>query len=269
MGRAVGEVSVVLSGGGAAAIGQVPVLEALDEMDVRVGAVAGSSMGAVIGALRAAGYAGDSIRARVLEVAGKLPDTGLEILRGLSLKEPGGGLLPDPEQIVTEILPDDMPETFEDLTIPLAAIATDFYGQCLHLFDSGPLRPALAASLAIPGVLRPVRIDGRIFVDGGVANNLPITAVPDGCPVVAVDVVTDPPEDTGTVPGPLACSLGAMRIMMRTMIEERLDAAEPDVLIRPASAEFGPLDFHRVQEILDAAEPARDETRRAVTELFE
>jgi NTE family protein len=132
----------------------------------------------------------------------------------------------------------------------------------------GPLVPALAASMAIPGVFRPVKHAGRVLVDGGVCNNLPIGSLPEDCAVVAVDVVTNPPDETSTdIPGPLATTLGSMRIMMRALLERRLQERRPEVLIRPASSRFGPLDFNRAEEIFEAAAPARDEARAELKRL--
>jgi NTE family protein len=261
-------VSLALSGGGAAGLGHIPVIEALDDAGIRPVAVSGSSMGAVIGACVAAGMSGAEIRDHVLDLVSDLPALGAQMVKGTKWADLGLGLFLDPERILSFVLPKDLPERIEELPVPFTAVATDYYRQCEVCLTEGPLVPALAASMAIPGVFRPVKHAGRVLVDGGVCNNLPIGALPEDCAVVAVDVVTNPPDETSTdIPGPLATTLGSMRIMMRALLERRLQERRPEVLIRPASSRFGPLDFNRAEEIFEAAAPARDEARAELKRL--
>lgn len=261
---------LALSGGGAAALGQIAVLDELDRAGARPTAIAGTSMGAILGASIAAGLSADDIAAHVTALTSDLGGMGARLLRNAEWTDLGLGLFLEPERILRIVLPDGLPERIEDLPVPFTAIATDFYRQCEVRFTSGPLLPALAASMAIPGLFRPVVVDGRVHVDGGVSNNLPIEALPEDLPVIAVDAVTNPPDETETeVPGPLMTSMGAMRILMRALLDRQLQDRAPLVLLRPPSNSFGPLDFHKAAEILDAARPIRDDTRKALASLAE
>ena len=260
--------SLALSGGGAAALGHIPVIEELDAAGARPEAIAGTSMGALIGACMAAGMTGAEIRDHACGLSSNIARIGARMLRGASWGDLGLSFFLDPAEILKIVLPDALPDLIEDLDIPFTAVATDFYRQSETRFDAGPLAPALAASMAIPGVFRPVVIDGRVHVDGGVCNNLPIEALPEDCPVIAIDAVTDPPdENADQVPGPLMTSMGAMRIMMRALLERQLQDREPFRLLRPDSRRFGPLDFRHTDDILKAAEPIRAEIRDTLEEL--
>lgn len=260
--------ALALSGGGASALGHIPVIEALDDAGARPCAVAGTSMGAIIGACVAAGMTGADIRAHTLSLLSDMTGLGTRMIRGAKWSDLGIGLFLDPDHILRYVLPDALPERIEDLRLPFAAVATDFYRQSEVRFTEGPLAPALAASMAIPGLFRPVKVGDRVYVDGGVCNNLPIEALPEDCPVIAVDAVTHPAdEDSTTVPGPLAISMGAMRIMMRALLERQLDDRAPFALLRPASCRYGPLDFARAEEILAASDPIREDVTETLAQL--
>jgi NTE family protein len=260
--------ALALSGGGAAGLGHIPVLETLDEAGLRPEAIAGTSMGAILGACYASGLSGAQIRAHTLDLLSDIPALGKRMVRGAKWADLGLGLFLDPEHILRCVLPEDVPERIEDLAIPFTAVATDFYLQKEIRFTEGPLRPALAASMAIPGVFRPVAVDGRVHVDGGVCNVLPIEALPRDCPVIAVDTVTYPLDRESTdIPSPMMASLGAMRIMMRALLERQLDDRKPFALLRPPCSKFAALDFMRAEDILEAADPIREDTGEAIAGL--
>jgi len=261
-------IALALSGGGAAGLGHIPVLETLDDAGLRPAAIAGTSMGAILGACYASGMTGAQIRDHSVTLLFDMPSLGTRMIHGARWADLGMGLFLEPEHILRVILPDALPEWIEDLQIPFTAIATDFYAQTEKRFTEGPLLPALAASMAIPGVFRPVIVEDRVYVDGGVCNNLPIEALPEDAKVIAVDAVTHPPDPDGRdVPGSLATSMGAMRIMMRALLDRQLEDRAPFALLRPRSCRFGPLDFNEAKEILAAAEPVRAETRAALKKL--
>ena len=75
------------------------------------------------------------------------------------------------------ILPETLPATFEELKIPFLAVTTDFYTQCPCVLEHGPLMPAIVASSALPGILRPVELDGKVLIDGGFVNPVPFDLV--------------------------------------------------------------------------------------------
>ncbi|RMD92367.1 MAG: patatin-like phospholipase family protein [Alphaproteobacteria bacterium] len=262
------DLALALSGGGAAGLGHIPVLEGLDALGRRPVAIAGTSIGALMGAAYAAGLSGAEIRAHVMELLTSPSRAARRLWEEARFDGLGRLLSLDARAIVSVVLPARVPRRFEELQVPLTVVATDFHGRAERRLSRGDLRAALAASIAIPGVVRPVVLEGRVMVDGGVTNNLPVEALPRGPVTVAVDVASEPPSDATEVPNGLELSLGALRILMQELLEVRLSRRPPDVLIRPPCSRFMALEFYRATEILEAAEPARAETSAAVARVL-
>lgn len=253
-------VSLALSGGGAAGLGHIPVLEALDAHQVRPIAIAGTSMGALIGAAYAAGMSGSDLRAHVVALHQNPLPAARRYFGAARFSLTNMFKSMDPREALAAIWPEDFPDRFEDLAIPLTVVATDFHARKELRFTKGPLREALAASIAIPGVFRPVKIDGRYCIDGGVTNNLPLDALPPCDVTIGVDVASLPEDGMQEEPSALATTTGAMRIMMRALLEQRLESHPPDIFIEPESRVYGALDFAKLPEILADAAPAREAT---------
>ena len=96
----------------------------------------------------------------------------------------------DAEKFCAGFLPVEIPDDFAKLKIPLTVMATDLYGRAEVALASGPLRPAIGASIAIPGLIRPVELDGRVLVDGAAVNPLPFDRLRGSADIlIAVDVV--------------------------------------------------------------------------------
>lgn len=257
------DLMVALSGGGAAGFGHIPVLEALDELGVKPSAMAGTSMGAVVAVCYASGLSGADMRAHVLDVL----DDPLRPL-WLHVKEAVGRLRNpfsemDGEAALKLALPKDVPERLEALAIPTAVVATDYHARRAHVFREGPVLPVLGASVSIPGVFDPVSYEGRLYVDGGVSNNLPLDALPEGV-CLAVDVASAPPDEGEGVPGTMALVAGSMRVMMRALLDAKLETCPPSVFVQPESRRFGALEFGKAREIMEAADPIKDEVKRKV-----
>ncbi len=260
-------VALALSGGGALGAGHVPVLEALDDLGIRPIAIAGTSMGAMLGAAYAAGMSAAEIRAEITAVLEHPFDT-LRRVSG-SLTPPGWNrpMALAPDVVVDKLMPDLVPKTFEGLPIPLTVVATDYFARSAVTFASGDLRPALAASIAIPMIFRPQRRHGRVLVDGGLTNNLPFDLLPDADIVLAVDVTAAPVEDRSEPPRMMEAGIGSIRVMMTAMLEAKLQHVRPDILIRPRSR-YLPMEFVKMREIMDAAAPSRLETHQRLAELL-
>jgi NTE family protein len=179
------KIGLVLSSGGARGFAHIGALRALEEAGLDPEAIAGTSMGGIIGAMVAAGHSAD----RIMSVAADRSR--------LRLPSPGrrGGLLG--QDAIIDTFCEELPETIEELNRPFAAVAVDISSGEVVVINHGPLRPALCATIAVPGILSPVEIDGRHLVDGGVVNALPIDVIGGMCGarVIAIDVtpVSDRP----------------------------------------------------------------------------
>ena len=155
--------------------------------------------------------------------------------------------------------------------MPLTVVATDYYGGGAALLERGDLRRAVAASMAIPSVFRPVVIEGRVLVDGGIVDPVPVGALPIEVDlVIAVDIASYPePADGKALPGALEAMFGASQLMMEQIAAARFERHPPDVLIRPPVNHVRVLDFLEAKKILAAAEPVKEEAKRRISRLIE
>jgi NTE family protein len=265
---------LALGAGGARGLAQIPVLEAFDDLGVKPMAIAGVSIGAAIGAAYAAGMSGRAIRRHVIDIAHNRPDTltklygaralGLRDLLGAGLGNP---LVLDAEKFCSAFLPAAVPETFEALPIPMTVVATDLYGRGEVDIAAGAVRPAVAASMALPGLLQPVVIAGRILVDGAALNPLPFDRLPPADVVLAVDSSVGPVE-AREVPGPWDALFSTLQLMGYAIAQRKLEQDRPDLIVRPNLGAFRLLDFLRASAILRAAEPAKAEVKAKLPALL-
>jgi len=270
-------VGLALGAGGARGLAHIVVLEALDELGVKPVAIAGSSMGAVIGAAYAAGVTGKQLRAHALGLLRNRANFMTQLLRArvgrFSDLLSGLGANPvliDGEKLLDLVWPAQVPDRFEQLAIPFTAVATDFHGRRDALFETGPLAPAVAGSMAIAGLVKPVSADGMYLVDGGVTNPLPYRAlIGRAAVIVACDVTMGPIGLEAASPRPFEAMFGAAQILQGAITREMLKTDAPDILLIPKVQTFRTLDFFRAVKILEAAEHLRDDVKRALAEKLE
>ena len=181
-------VALALGGGGARGLAHIVVAEALDEMGVKPVAIAGTSIGALIGAGYAAGMSGREMRRHAIHIAHNRTDVMRRMMRARAGKLRdlfGGGLGDatrlDAERVCEQFLPESLPEDFSGLSIPLTVIASDLYLRREVVFTQGPLRRALAASISLPTIMRPVEIDGQVLVDGGATQSAAVRSSAQRC----------------------------------------------------------------------------------------
>ncbi len=271
-----GRIAVALGAGGARGLGHILVVEAMDDMGLRPAAISGASMGAVVGAAWAAGVAGREMRAHVQSLVRNRADLMARVLRARVgrftdiFSGLGNPVLLDGERILDLFWPKAVPDRFEQLQTPFHAVATDFFGRESRVFDVGPLAPAVAASMAIPGLFRAVEIEGKVYVDGGVTDPLPYSCLlGNSAFVIACDVTGGPVMAERASPSPFEAMFGAAQIMQGAITAQMLKASQPHALLRPDLDRFRVLDFFAAQQIFAAAEPIKDEIKRAVERAME
>jgi NTE family protein len=270
-------VAVALGGGGARGLAHIAILEVFDELGVRPAVVAGTSIGALIGSAYAAGLSGKDLRRHVIALAHDRAETWRRLITAragtianLFAMGFGSATLIDAEKFCARFMPESLPETFEELQIPLIIVATDLYRRTQVPFASGPLRPALAASIALPTVVRPVLVDERVLIDGGATNPLPFDHLRGRADVVvAVDISGAPNDVRRDIPNPWECMLTTVLVMGNAITNEKLKHGNaPDLMIRPNVGLFRSLDFFHASAILRAAEPCKAELKARLEALL-
>jgi NTE family protein len=182
----------------------------------------------------------------------------------------GSATMVDAEKFCRQFLPEKVPDAFEKLRIPLTVIASDLYGRRQTPFSSGMLKPALAASIALPTVMRPVVVDNRVLIDGGATNPLPFDVLRGRADaIVAVDISGAPTEERHDIPSPWECLATTVLVMGNTITAEKLKHGAPDLIIRPSVGAFRALDFLQASAILRVSEPVRAEVRTRMKTLLE
>jgi NTE family protein len=269
-------VALALGGGGARGLAHICVIEALDDLGIKPVAVAGTSIGALVGAAYAAGLPGRAIRRFVIrlahdraEVFRRLLTTRASTFANLFNIGFGSATLVDAEKFCQQFLPEQVPDDFGHLAIPLTVIATDLHRRQQATLSSGPLRPALAASIALPTLMRPVVIDGRVLIDGGAINPLPFEVLRDAADlVVAVDVSGEPVQERHDIPTPWECLLATVLVMGSAITAEKIKHAPPDLIVRPRVGSFRALDLLQASAILRASEPVKAELKEKLAALL-
>jgi len=269
-------VAIAFGGGGARGIAHIHIIETLDAMGITPVAISGSSIGAIMGASMASGLSGEEIRAHTLETIGKPTNAFGRIWkaarpRGVKDAMEGGLRLGqfNVERILEAFLPDTVARKFEDLKIPTKIMVTDYYGHCEVVCTEGDLRPAIAASAAIPAVYRPVMIDNRIMIDGGIFNPVPFDQLAGLADIViGVDVVGLPSGIPGQPPSTVDMMFGASQLMMQSIIEMKRQAHPPQLLLRPEVHQYRVLDFLKAKEILADSEGVAEQLKRDLDAAF-
>lgn len=281
------KVGLALSGGGARGGAHIGVLKALEELDVPIDYIAGTSMGAIVGGFYAAGYSADEIERIMVEMDWDraLSDNPDRVDRSMRKKEleaeflipyrvgynkgrfqvPLGAIQGQHlDQVFQRILlPVSNMQKFDRLPIPFRAVATDLVTGEEVVLSEGSLSDSLRASMSVPGVFAPVRIDGRILVDGGMSNNLPVSVVREmGADVViAVDISSQllTEEQLTSV---LSVTEQLTNFLTRRTTQQQIDSlGTKDILIVPSLGDFSAADFDEAEAIVPLGYQATLERR--------
>ena len=282
-------IGLALAGGGGKGWAHVGVLKVLEELHVPIDCIAGTSAGSIIGGVHASGMSPQEIEEVVsksdwgvmFQDSAPRKDQGFEQKRldllGLWSIElgvgKGGVKLPTglfAGQEVNALLRRMTTravgvKTFDQLQIPFRAVATDLKTGDLIILDHGELASAMRASMAVPGAFTPEVIDGRILVDGGLRQNLPVQTVRamGADIIIAVDLGTTNVTDA-QLANPLAVAQQMVNILLDLNVYASREALKPDdVVIKPQVEKFSSGDFARSSELIPiGVKAARDVQER-------
>lgn len=275
-------VALVLSGGGAKGMAHVGVLRVLEEMRIPVDIVVGTSAGSAVAALYALGMDVTEIEDRFVEmdwlssfqdspgraykpVRRKIDDwrypvdpgiglgpNGISVGRGLVAGQNLGFILNELTRRAALV------RDFDELPIRFRAVATDLETGDEVVLSDGALAEAIRASMSIPGIYAPIEIDNRLLVDGGIANNLPISVAQEmGADVVIAVDISDALLEGEKLTGAFSVVGQLTTLMTRRNVDDQLERLdEQDVLIRPKLEELTSADFFDATEIIESGATA-------------
>ncbi|MBN9314399.1 MAG: patatin-like phospholipase family protein [Devosia sp.] len=264
-------IGVALGSGAARGLAHIPYIEAMDDLGLKPAVIAGSSIGALIGAGWANGMTGAELREHAYGVLGSLQLIAAALWnRGMpsltKLLANGISMQVDGEGIANAFLPEGFPDDFAALEIPFHVVSTDFYAWKEVIFETGPLRQAIAASMAIPSLFRPVSLGGSYFIDGGVTNPLPLAQIVGRCDLtIGIDVQRSPdPTLAVKEPSPFDSAIVATEIMSQRIVDATVARYHPDVFVHADVGPFGGSEFWRVREIVEHASKDKDRFKKAL-----
>ncbi len=269
------KIGLALGGGGAKGLAHIPMLQTLDRFSVRPHAIAGTSIGAIMATLYAAGISGDRIREGITDLVAtpkSLQDLfdAKQIFAWLEYfdLDIGRGSLFQIDKFLDELENVIGVSCFEELATPLKVVATDFWARDEVVFDHGPIIPAVAASFALPGIFKPVLQQDRVLIDGGSVNPLPYDLLQPDCDfVIAIDVLGQRTPRHDLLPTYTESLFNTFQIAEKSIVREKFRRRPPDLYIEVEIRDVAVLDFHKVEEILKQAEPARAELEVALERL--
>jgi len=276
-------IGLVLSGGGARGAAHVGVLKVLEELRIPITAIAGTSMGALVGGTYASGVSPQEMERRLTTAnwddlfvdeppredwpirrkdQGMRPTWDFSLgINDKGLQLPKGALAGQKVELFFADLVKgaDGVRNFDELPIPYRAVATDLEDGGMRVFDSGPLPEVMRASMSVPGLFSPVEIEDHLYVDGGLVRNLPV----DVARKMGVDLVIAvnlgsgylPREALGTVVGVLGQMIAILteQNVQRSLKELRKGK---DILIVPDLGDITSADFNRAADAIKTGEAA-------------
>jgi NTE family protein len=286
-------VGLVLSGGGARGISHIGVIKVLEEMRVPVDFITGTSMGAIVGGLYAAGMSPDDLEKLVTGIDWDNAFTDRPAVDELAFRRKQDsqrykidvdlgyrdGKFAMPKGMIqgqnlnvllkTLLLHTADVKDFDNLRIPFRAVAADIETGDQVILQSGDLAQAIRASMSIPGVFAPVEIGGRMLVDGGIANNLPadIARQMGADIIIAVDIGT-PLRSRENLSSAASITAQVMTILIQKNMQAQLaNMKKEDIVIQPVLGNIGTSDFSNAARTLSLGYEAADKVRNRLAAL--
>ncbi len=270
------KIGIALGGGGAKGFAHIPVLEVFDELGIKPACITGTSIGSIIGALYASGLSAKDI-ADLIIVPQSTSFTDFfqnkELGAMIKMIDPdlgwnSQGLLRGERFL--EFLYDGLAvKTFEELAIPFKCVATDFWRYTPVIFDSGDLSIAVRSSMAIPYIFAPVAMDGKILVDGGLTNNVPLNLLDEDCDIrIAINIRGERSAPKDKTPNMFEAIFHTYEVMQESTTNAYLASNPVDIYLRPPIVDIQVMDFHRAEDIYTQGLKAKDSFKKQLEELL-
>ena len=271
------DIGLALGGGGARGLAHVLMFEVFDELGVKPRRIAGTSIGAIMGTLYASGLSAKDIRELITawlsteSTKWSRAMVSMNILKWIDLIDPdlGKGGLISSDKFLGFLHQAIKQSSFAELKIPIKIVATDFWKGEQAVFERGELLPAVKASMALPGIFDPVRIDDRIYIDGGAVNPLPYDLLlRESGTTVAIDVSGTVTDRAGVAPAFFETIFQTFHVMGQSILADKLRLQRPDIYIKPDIVDIKALDFLKAKDIYSQAAPAKEQLKRKLAGIL-
>lgn len=271
-------IGIALGSGGARGLAHIAVLEVLEQMGIRPCRIAGTSIGAVVGAAYASGASVAELKNEVNELVHlsnerlqawfQNPERPIHWLQFLAPEWGSAGLL-QADEFLQGLKERFQLGTFDSLSIPLQVVAGDFQSRAEVVLAEGEVITAVQASMAVPGIFTPVTIRNRLLVDGGSVNPVPFDLLFDDCDLtIAVDVMGQRAHSDDEMPNFLEVVLASFQIMQRSIIDAKMQHRTPDLYVAPEIHGVRTLEFNKADQIFAETRPACDQLRKSLEAIL-
>ncbi len=276
------KIGLVLSGGGARGAAHVGVLKVLEENQIPIDYIAGTSFGAIVGGLYASGYTAEELEAILASIdweetlssdairtkksfRRKKDDIGFQIkfkvgFEDGELKLPSSLITPNNLRLTLAELVNARTDVqnFDHLAVPFRAVATDLENGDEVVLKDGNLASAMVASMTVPALFPPVELNGKLLVDGGTANNIPVNVARDmGAEILIVVDISEPLLKKDQIES-FADVIDQLSMLQSNKISEAQIASlsDQDVFLRPDLSDIGFIDFENSMSAIPKGEQA-------------
>jgi NTE family protein len=270
------KIGLALGGGGAKGLAHLPILNVFDELGIRPHAMAGTSIGAVVGTIWASGVPAKDLQREIRSLMISRDDSFTDVMKTKKMYkwlefvdfEMGRGGIVKGERVLSYLCSLMKVSRFEDLPLPFRVTATDYWTSEGVVFDSVEILPAVKASMGLPGVFTPVELDGRVLIDGGAVNPVPYELLDDCDYTIAVDVTGGRIPHGKPIPWAFDAVLDTFDIMSASILAEKRRQSDADLFLAPKISGIALMDFFKADEIYDFGLEVTSTLREALVKLM-
>ncbi len=271
------KIGLALGSGGARGLAHILMFEVFEELGIKPSVIAGSSIGAIMGA----GYASGASAKQIKEVVTDLifhknskfwqlykKTDYTKMLNFIDVGFKPGGLIKG-EKFLKVLREEINANSFEELKIPLKVVSTEYWDHDEVILDSGDIHKAVIASFSLPGLFPPVNLNNKLLIDGGMVNPLPYDIIQDECDfTIAIDVSAKKDKILNGTPPSYEVLFSAFQIMQNSIVREKLKKSKPDILINTEIKGVKIHEFMKAELIYSQASKSKDELKKRLEKLL-
>ncbi len=271
------KIGVALGSGGARGLSQITMLEVFEELGIKPHIISGSSIGAVIGTAYASGMTTTEIKNSISEILLRQKSKSMDLFRGfdvaklwnlVDLSVRSSGIIKG-EKFVDFFSSKIKVDKFDELTIKMRVVATEYYRKQQKIFDTGDIISAVKASYSLPMLFAPVKIKNSLYLDGGMVNPLPYDIISNECDiVVGIDASPKIINNSKNAPSGIDTLFSSFQIMQASILNEKLKISAPDILIRTDITDVRLFEFNKAEMIWEQAKNQKEELKTMLDSII-
>lgn len=272
------KIGIALGSGGARGLSQITMLEAFEELGVVPNIISGTSIGAIIGTAYASGMSTLEMKESISEILLRQKTKSLDLFKGfdvakvwnlVDLSVKSGGIIKG-DKFIEFFSSKIKVKYFNELKIPVKIVATEYHDKSQIVFESGELLNAIKASYSLPMLFAPIKINKKLYLDGGLVNPLPYDILIGECDIViGIDISPKKFNNIKNAPSSIDTLFSSFQIMQNSILNEKLKISAPDILIRTDISDVRLFEFNKAEIIWEQAKSQKDKLKNELENLLE